>query len=1052
MADFEKTVLLKVELDVDQLTRSANEAEEALADLIPQQQKLKSEAKQNTVEYKELELEIRKYKKQLTDSVKAIQANERAQENQTGSLQEMRDQLSAAKIAYAQLSAEQRDTAAGQAQLQQMNALNEELKELEAAYGSHGRSVGDYEKATRALTDTFEEVYGEGAQPLTSRLGELEDRMYELVLAGEATGQEFGELQAEAVKLRKTVIQTDAAVDQLAESGGAMGTAISAAEGLTQAYQAGLSVTALMGVEQEEMLEVLTKLEAVQGLLNSLEAVRITLQKNSIRITRLQAGAQRLLNTAIGNGTVAAKGFRAALLATGVGALVVGIIALIQNFDELKEMVVSTNREQEAYNETLQSAVDAGASAFEQVNKVGNAFAMAKEGVISKEEALNTYNETLGKSLGAAETLEEAEQNYIDKTEAYIKSTMRRAQAQELFKKAAEEQAKFIEAQLSDQTTNTQKFFAGITGAFETAAQGSLDFNDLMTNVTESTGEAMEKAEEESKSLAQERFNTFSKLGADMLRQAEIAEEANGIISEDEAKLAAERKRRAEEWKKREEEKLAKAKEVAEKIRDLQLSNQDIGLANERAALEAHYEFLETIAANNARQLAEIQTEKNAALDELSQRELEASIAAVEEKYQREFEAAEGNAELIVELERNKNLEIDALNNERAAQISQREIERIAEEQAFNQERIENSKAAANELKLIDAELHLERMRGTSEEFNAWKALQDERINQVEIARDAQLSNVELTESERVRITRQAELEIQQIQNETFEQNKAQNEQKVQDQRALATSALSSAQQLSDALFQIEQNRIQSEINLLQRKHDTATQLLQDELDAGLITQAEFNAESTKLQAQFEAEQSKLKQEQFRKNKAAQLINATIATAVGVANALNAPPPLSFILAGVAGALGAAQIAIIASQPTPEFEDGGQAPLKNGVFAGKRHSQGGTKGVFSDGTKVEVEKDEAFFILNRRATAQIGALSNHNVAHGGRSFYQSGGVVKFQDGGAFAQNVSQNVEDRYQQANDFEQIARALPNPVVFVDDINNGQRNVARVANRGDV
>ena len=58
----------------------------------------------------------------------------------------------------------------------------------------------------------------------------------------------------------------------------------------------------------------------------------------------------------------------------------------------------------------------------------------------------------------------------------------------------------------------------------------------------------------------------------------------------------------------------------------------------------------------------------------------------------------------------------------------------------------------------------------------------------------------------------------------------------------------------------------------------------------------------------------------------------------------SAPPPASFILAGISGALALAQVAILASTPLPKFKDGG---LTNRIFKGSgpvvgpSHAQGG---------------------------------------------------------------------------------------------------------------
>jgi len=74
--------------------------------------------------------------------------------------------------------------------------------------------------------------------------------------------------------------------------------------------------------------------------------------------------------------------------------------------------------------------------------------------------------------------------------------------------------------------------------------------------------------------------------------------------------------------------------------------------------------------------------------------------------------------------------------------------------------------------------------------------------------------------------------------------------------------------------------------------------------------------------------QEKVKEEKrkaFETQKAASVIQASIATALATVGALGSQPftPFNLVLAGIVGALGAVQVGIIASQPVPEFKVGG---------------------------------------------------------------------------------------------------------------------------------
>jgi len=96
-----------------------------------------------------------------------------------------------------------------------------EVERLNSEFKKTNKQLQDIEATTKefTLSQTFEEVYGD-IQPLSGRLGELEDRMYELALAGKANTTEFKSLQVEASSMRKTITDVDKQVDLLADNKG----------------------------------------------------------------------------------------------------------------------------------------------------------------------------------------------------------------------------------------------------------------------------------------------------------------------------------------------------------------------------------------------------------------------------------------------------------------------------------------------------------------------------------------------------------------------------------------------------------------------------------------------------------------------------------------------------------------------------------------------------------------------------------------------------------------------------------------------------------------
>lgn len=81
--------------------------------------------------------------------------------------------------------------------------------------------------AGKLVNETFDDInetllgVSDGAVlPLSTQIGEMEDRMYQLAAAGEVNSDEFKSLQKEAARLRGVIIETDRSVDLLAENGG----------------------------------------------------------------------------------------------------------------------------------------------------------------------------------------------------------------------------------------------------------------------------------------------------------------------------------------------------------------------------------------------------------------------------------------------------------------------------------------------------------------------------------------------------------------------------------------------------------------------------------------------------------------------------------------------------------------------------------------------------------------------------------------------------------------------------------------------------------------
>lgn len=187
------------------------------------------------------------------------------------------------------------------------------------------------------------------------------------------------------------------------------------------------------------------------------------------------------------------------------------------------------------------------------------------------------------------------------------------------------------------------------------------------------------------------------------------------------------------------------------------------------------------------------------------------------------------------------------------------------------------------------------------------------------------------------------------------------------------------------------------------------------------------------------------------------LAQATINTYLGASKAIAQGGIWGVAQAAIVIAAGLKQVASIVKvkEDVPKTNTSVRKYAKGGQIFGPSHSQGGVTFVGSNGQRFEAEGGENMYILNRKASSAINALSALNMQYGGRSFGGSN-VYKYADGGGFdvlsAQSLT-NLNKAVKKDVDLSPktiaaIALAFvdgvqnaPNPVVSVQDITDVQQ-----------
>lgn len=242
----------------------------------------------------------------------------------------------------------------------------------------------DFAKATNVANDsveglnkTFEEVYGE-LQPLTTRMGEAEDRLYELALAGDTTSKEYQELLTKVGQYRKVQIQTDLAVDSAATTlGQKLGGALT---GATSGFAAVQGVMGLVGGESEQLEAALLKVQSALAIQQGVQGI-----KEAIPSFRM------LGKTAMN----ALKGIKTGIAATGIGVLLVAVGAIVAYWEDIEELLGMNNVSLEEQLELEKKITEEKQKQLQEMNEVVSSnqdFINRQIQIIKNEEKLKSLS------------------------------------------------------------------------------------------------------------------------------------------------------------------------------------------------------------------------------------------------------------------------------------------------------------------------------------------------------------------------------------------------------------------------------------------------------------------------------------------------------------------------------------------------------------------------------------------------------------------------------------------------------------------------------------
>ncbi len=237
------------------------------------------------------------------------------------------------------------------------------------------------------------------------------------------------------------------------------------------------------------------------------------------------------------------------------------------------------------------------------------------------------------------------------------------------------------------------------------------------------------------------------------------------------------------------------------------------------------------------------------------------------------------------------------------ALLSEQEARIAAVKKEYN-EKITIAQTAIDTLKKLNAEEHKDRIQQLEEQIRQLKEKLQKEIEGIE------------TVSEKQGLGKLFDIDWKNFKKD-WEKNLSAIADVIQD-------FVWTANQLFDSINQIQENRETKLLNDYRSKYDERRDILDHQLNEGIISQEYYNAQVEQLDRDLEAKEKELALEQFRREKKAAISQAVISGILAAVKSFEAGGgfPWGLITMALSLATTGAQVAAITSQPEPYYRGG----------------------------------------------------------------------------------------------------------------------------------
>lgn len=935
--------------------------------------------------------------------------------------------------------------------------LNTTAKVAQQAATTTKKSIDDVDKAVKTLTQDFIEGFQEGVTEtlkeagvtaeefaaalnkgntettksttsLRSQLKGMVEELARMKAAGLDNTKEYKNLAKAAGELDDTLKDARQEVNNFGSDTKSIDGLISAAQGVAGGFAVAQGTAALFGDESEKLQETLLRVNAAMAILQGLQQVGTVLQKESAAVqlvTNAQLAIENGLNSTsivVRTGAaVAQKVLNAAMAANPIGILVVAVAGLIAVLATFGRSAAEARRQTSALN----VALSAGAENFKERE---DAIRRTGEGVVTALENEGAVGSKIAKQeIENQKLIVEARKERQKELENLLKNSpdadleKRQELSKEIRRLQDEEINDRIEGNNLVARLNIEQRREELQSISDIAAAR------LASTVKNSKAE-LDAAKAFARAKAAVDINAAGQNGAEILRiQSELNDQLRDLdrqfavvrqqdrIAAIEAALIAEQQISQAINARQSQAEIDLQKRLIQQQANLELlqegltQNQILQIKkqaqseilrlqkdfNKQASEEALQDF---ISANNA-QLA--------AIDLTNKERLDLTIDNIIAQAEIEVQQNEGLSQKIKEINAKRDADIKAARLASIQQTLEQELELTQLDQAsFVREQTKELEAQSQiraaiserEKRAIEDRLNVRRLT-LVQEFQLIDDLSQHELDAIEKRvealnksfTDGLISYAEYNREYKRLTDEQAKIVEDGEQKKRDAAAQTEAAQKAATQRAIQQT-VDYAQTSADILAGFAENEQQRELNKL----DADRQRIEELRKEGKISEQEATARLKRL----DVAERRIRREQAQREKQLAIFNAIIATAVAVARAGNP------ILAAIAAALGAAQIAVIASKPIPQFGKG------------KKNNYEGLAEIGETGAEL-VERNGQLYVAPKKTIVWLGEKD--------KVFNPQETIAMLEKPGLRTQKIDRVVSEKVtQQSIDYDKLGKAI--------------------------